>query len=312
MVVARKRKSYGDIWPIDEKAGALPEGWSGWPDGKKFALVLMHDVDTAKGHEKCLELAQVDEKMGFRSSFNFVPERYNVSSEVRRILVEKGFEVGVHGLKHDGKLFSSRKTFLEQAARINHYLKDWQSVGFVSPSMHRNLDWVHDLNVEYDASTFDTDPFEPQPDGIGAIFPFWVPATRNPLSEFGCSEAGTPARPAGGRNSKPETVLRNGFIELPYTLPQDFTLFVIMNEKKIDLWKQKLDWIVKNGGMALLITHPDYMSFNGKKPALAEYSVGYYEEFLEYIRSRYKDEYWNVLPKEIARFWADEIKGKDY
>ncbi|MFH1335031.1 MAG: hypothetical protein ABII96_00800, partial [Candidatus Zixiibacteriota bacterium] len=84
MVIRRKRKLYEHIWPIDEKAGALPEGWSGWPDGKKFALVLMHDVDTAEGHEKCLELAQVDEKMGFRSSFNFVPERYLVSSEVQR------------------------------------------------------------------------------------------------------------------------------------------------------------------------------------------------------------------------------------
>ncbi|MBS3917358.1 MAG: GNAT family N-acetyltransferase [Deltaproteobacteria bacterium] len=242
----------------------------------------MHDVDTAKGHEKCLELAQVDEKMGFRSSFNFVPERYNVSSEVRRILVEKGFEVGVHGLKHDGKLFSSRKTFLEQAARINHYLKDWKSVGFVSPSMHRNLDWIHDLNVEYDASTFDTDPFEPQPDGIRTIFPFVVNGN----------------------------LISKGYIELPYTLSQDHTLFVIMGEKGIDLWKQKLDWIVKNGGMALLITHPDYMSFNGKKLASDEYPAEYYKEFLEYIKKIYKDQYWNALPRDVACFWRERQSHK--
>ena len=31
------------------------------------------------------------------------------------------------------------------------------------------------LNIAYDASTFDTDPFEPQPDGVNTIFPFWVP-----------------------------------------------------------------------------------------------------------------------------------------
>lgn len=250
-----------------------PEGWSGWPDGKKFALVLMHDVDTEKGHEKCLDLAQIDERMGFRSSFNFVPERYLVSSEVRRILVEKGFEIGVHGLKHDGKLFSSRKTFLEQAARINHYLKDWKSVGFVSPSMHRNLDWIHDLNVEYDASTFDTDPFEPQPEGLRSIFPFCV-----------------------NGNS-----IKKGYVELPYTLPQDFTLFVLMREKGIDIWKQKLDWIVQHEGMALLITHPDYMSFNGKKTDLEEYPAEYYEEFLNYIKSRYKDMYFHALPKGMSQ-----------
>ena len=299
MVVQKKRKKYSHLWPIDEKAARPPEGWTEWPDGKKFALVLMHDVDTEKGHEKCLELAQLDEEMGFRSSFNFVPERYRVSPEVRRILVEKGFEVGVHGLKHDGKLFSSRKKFEEGAVRINRYLKDWQSVGFVSPSMHRNLDWIHDLNVEYDVSTFDTDPFEPQPDGVGTIFPFWVPAppnpelvTRNSEPELGCSEPGTRnSKPElgcsepGTRNSKPETVSKNGYIELPYTLPQDHTLFIIMGEKNIDIWKQKLDWIAENGGMALLIAHPDYMDFDGKKLALREYSARYYEEFLKYIKS---------------------------
>jgi hypothetical protein len=284
MVIQRKRKLYEDVWPIDEKAGRPPDGWRGWPDEKKFALVLMHDVDTEKGHEKCLDLAQIDERMGFRSSFNFVPERYHVSSEVRRILVEKGFEVGVHGLKHDGKLFSSRKTFLEQAARINHYLKDWRSVGFVSPSMHRNLDWIHDLNVEYDASTFDTDPFEPQPEGVSSIFPFWE------------------SRDHG----------QKGYIELPYTLSQDHTLFVVMGEKSIDIWKQKLDWIVINGGMAMLITHPDYMSFNGKRPASGEYPAVYYTEFLEYIKQTYKDQFWNALPKDLARFWRERqsCKGK--
>src|ERR1700746_3430317 len=41
--------------------------------------------------------------------------------------------------------------------------------------MFHKLDWLHDLDIEYDASTFDTDPFEPQPDGHGTIFPFWVP-----------------------------------------------------------------------------------------------------------------------------------------
>jgi hypothetical protein len=259
----------------------------------------MHDVDTEEGHEKCLELAHLDEKMGFRSSFNFVPERYQVSSEVRRILIQKGFEVGVHGLRHDGKLFSSRKTFLEQSARINHYLKDWKSVGFVSPSMHRNLDWVHDLNVEYDASTFDTDPFEPQPDGVGTIFPFWVPL--NPQHPTLNTEL------KDSRLNTQHLTLNTGYIELPYTLPQDHSLFVIMDEKNIDIWKKKLDWIAEQGGMALLITHPDYMNFGGDR-RVEEYPAEYYKEFLEYMREHYHAAYWNVLPKEIARFWVHKVK----
>jgi len=216
----------------------------------------------------------LEKQIGFCSSFNFVPERYNVLPEVRRMLTTNGFEVGVHGLNHDGKLYQSRKIFQERAYKINSYLRDWNAVGFRSPSSHHNLEWIHDLNIEYDASTFDTDPFEPQPDGMHTIFPFWV-----------C------------RNSAQE-----GYVELPYTLPQDFTLFILMREKNIDIWRQKLDWIAEKGGMALMITHPDYMNFDGNKLELEEFPVDYYSEFLNYIKTKYDGQYWHALPKEIASF----------
>jgi hypothetical protein len=58
--------------------------------------------------------------------------------------------------------------------------------------------------------------------------------------------------------------LPRGYVELPYTLPQDFTLFTVMREKDIDIWKKKLDWIVEKGGMALLITHPVCLVENGQ------------------------------------------------
>ena len=134
-VVQWKRKKYRDLWPIDKKAGSVPEGWMGWPEGKRFALVFHHDVDTRVGQEKCCRLADLEERMDFRSSFNFVPERYAVSATLRRGLLEKGFEIGVHGLKHDGTLFLSQEIFQKQAIRIKHYLKEWNSFGFVSPSM---------------------------------------------------------------------------------------------------------------------------------------------------------------------------------
>ena len=59
--------------------------------------------------------------------------------------------------------------------RINHYAREWGVAGFRSGFMLPNLDWLHELDVQYDASTFDTDPFEPQPNGGNTIFPFWVP-----------------------------------------------------------------------------------------------------------------------------------------
>lgn len=283
-IALRKRRLYSHIWPIDPDSGKLPDGWSGWSEKKRFAMVLTHDVDTEKGEEKCMELAKLEKAMGFRSSFNFVPEcRYNVSSDLRHYLVENGFEVAVHGLNHDGKLFWSRKIFNERAVRINHYLKEWKSVGFHSPSMHRNLEWTHDLNIEYDQSTFDTDPFEPQPEGVSTIFPFWVP--ENNTSQ-------------------------KGYVELPYTLPQDHNLFIILGEKNIKIWKDKLDWIAAKGGMALLNSHPDYMNFIAKKPFLEEYHAKYYSDFLEYVKNKYEGQYWHVLPMDMARFWSQNMMGK--
>lgn len=281
-VIKRKRLQYADTWPIDEFSKKSQDPFSTWPNNKKFALVLTHDVDTRRGQEKCPGLMHIEKGLGFRSSFNFVPERYRVDSGLRRQLDEAGFEVGVHGLNHDGKLYKSHQTFQERAPRINRYLKEWGAVGFRSPSMHHNLEWIHELNIEYDASTFDTDPFEPQSDGVGTIFPFWV--------------------------SKDDT--EDGYVELPYTLPQDFTLFILMKEKNIDIWKEKLDWVAEHGGMVLVNTHPDYMNFSGGKLGIEEYPADYYKELLEYIRDRYEGQYWHVLPREIARFWVDEVLKK--
>lgn len=270
---------YRDIWPIKEEAGIQPPGWQGWPDGKQFALVLTHDVEGNSGKKKCYKLAELEMQLGFRSTFNFVAEEYEQDEDLMRFLINNGFEVGLHGLVHRGNLFRSRAVFSRQLPRINKYLKDWKAVGFRAPSMYHNLERTHELDILYDSSTFDTDPFEPQSDGVATIFPLWV---YNKLNE-------------------------GGYVELPYTVPQDFTVFILMQEKDDRIWRKKLDWIVKSGGMALIVAHPDYMNFDNSKPAFDEYPADYYKDFLIYIKETYKDRYWHVLPKEMARFWAENF-----
>jgi len=287
----RKRGRVQDIWPILPGSERPPEGWCGWPEYKRFAIVLTHDVEGKAGLDNCRELAEREMKLGFRSSFNFVPEgEYDLSKELRDELVTRGFEVGVHDLHHDGKLYSSRRGFAEKANRINGYLRKWGAVGFRSGFMLHNLEWAHDLNVQYEASTFDTDPFEPQPDGAGTIFPFWVPRPSRPL------------------NSHP-SVVSHGYVELPYTLPQDSTVFLILAEHQPDIWLQKLDWVAKHGGMVLVNTHPDYMNMKqgGKMNGTWNYPVAFYERLLAHVSSRYAGEYWHALPKEMARFWRQAV-----
>ena len=268
-------------WPILAGSERPPPGWTGWPGGKQFAFVLSHDVESPVGLSQCRHLMELEKKHGHRSSFNFIPEgEYRVSPELIRELQQEGFEVGVHDLHHDGKLYSDRREFADKAVQINQYLKQWGAVGFRSGFMLRRLDWLHDLEAEYDASTFDTDPFEPQPDGVGTIFPFWVP------------------RPIYA-DSRPDAP---GYVEMPYTLPQDSTLFLLLREKTIEIWKRKLDWIAQHGGMAFLNVHSDYMQFTGVPNASPSYPVALYEEFLTYVRTKYGDHCWHALPREVAAF----------
>jgi len=72
-----------------------------------------------------------------------------------------------------------------------------------------------------------------------------------------------------------------------------------------------LDWIVENGGMALVITHPDYMNFNEKKNKIDEYPADYYEQFLTYVKEKHEGQYWHVLPKDVTSFCSNVKKGNN-
>jgi glycosyltransferase involved in cell wall biosynthesis len=287
----RKRRRVASAWPILSGSEVPPEGWPGWPEGKRFALVLTHDVEGTSGLDKVTRLMELESQLGFHSSFNLIPEGpYRVSREFREQIESDGFEVGVHDLYHDGKLFLTRSEFGRRAVQINRYLKDWGAAGFRSGFMLHNLDWVHELNLQYDASTFDTDPFEPQPQGRNTIFPFWVPRNLQPTA-LSYSTLRTP-----------HATLSDGYAELPYTLPQDSTIFLLLEERHPDIWFEKLDWIARHGGMALVNVHSDYMRFEGEAASRHTYPADFYRQFLEYARRKYKDSFWQPLPKNLAAF----------
>jgi len=265
-------------WPVNPAALTQPPNWQGWPDGKKFALLLTHDVETDEGMRKVRPLAQIEQQLGLKASFNFIPKgNYDVDRELRLWLAQSGFEVGVHDLHHDGKLYRTRSGFKKKAIDINRYLKEWGAVGFRSGFMLRNMDWLHDLNTLYDSSTFDTDPFEPQPDGCRTIFPFLV--------------------------HSPEENNGNGYVELPYTLPQDSTLFLLLREQEPEIWLRKLDTIHDHGGLALVNIHPDYIDFESSNPAQHLYPVAHVNDLFEHIITKYHGQFWNPLPRDLAEWY---------
>lgn len=271
------REKYKHRWPIYAPAAQGLASGAQWPDGKRFALLLTHDVEGPTGRDRCEQLLNIEKDLGFRSAFYFVPERYATQPQLRESITQQGFEVGVHGLNHDGKLYNNAACFRQRVPVINEYLKDWGVCGFSSPCAHHNLEWTPELDIRYAVTTYDTDPFEPQSGGIGTIFPFRV------------------------KNSQ----TGRGYIEIPYTLPQDFALYVLMREKTIDIWKRKLDWIAQCGGMVHLKTHPDYMSFESDAMGIEEYPIDYYADFLRYVQQTYSGQYWHTCPNELATFYFE-------
>ncbi len=237
-----------------------------WPEGKRFALVLTHDIESADGQKFVPKLVGFEEALGFHSSFNFVADRYRIDKGLMANLRQRGFEIGVHGLKHDGKLFNSRDLFINRAQQINKHLSSFGAVGFRSPLTLRQPEWMQALNIEYDLSFFDTDPFEPMPGGTMSIWPFFI----------------------------------GHFVELPYTLVQDYTLTSILSEASPRIWLEKVDFIQAYRGMALVNTHPDYLR--------NETALGIYHEFLQNIKER--QESWNALPHEVAAWWRVRAGGR--
>ncbi len=302
----RKRQRYQATWPIDPSSSLSPSDWSGWPDDKSFAFLLSHDVETQIGYDKIGPLVDLEESLGFRSVVNFIPEgQYRISDQLIKDLKARGFEVGVHGLHHDGKLYNSLVRFNLRSKKINKYLKDWGATGFRSPLMHHNLNWLHALNIAYDASTFDTDPFEPQPDGVKTIFPFWVP--KHP--EIGSQRPEVGEQKPEGRPQTSEHRTQessstlppslDGYVEIPYTLPQDSTLYLLLKEKTNKIWKEKTAWLSQNGGMAFMNVHPDYIDFN-ENGSPSTYPVSLYKEYLEHVKAAYGGQYWHATPGEVA------------
>lgn len=230
-----------------------------WPGANRFAFVLTHDIETLRGQAFVREVAALEERLGFRSSFNFVLDRYPLDLELMQDLRGRGFEVGCHGLKHDGKLFSSHRTFCSRSEILNAKMRNYDMVGFRSPLTHRNPAWMQALEIEYDSSFFDTDPFEPVPGGTMSIWPFFL-----------------------GR-----------FVELPYTLAQDHTLTAVLGETSPKIWMEKVDFIERYHGMALINTHPDYLRQRDCWKV--------YGQFLHSMKQR--SGFWHALPQEVAQWW---------
>ena len=165
----------------------------------------------------------------------------------------------VHGLCHDGYDLGSVEKIRERLPEMHAWAKRWHAVGFRSPSTHRRWEWMPMLGFDYDMSYSDTAPFEPQPGGCCSWFPFFI----------------------------------GSLVEIPITLPQDHTMFVVLDEADGTMWHDKSEVIRERGGMVHMLTHPDYLDEPARLDA--------YREFLQ----RHRDDAtaWKALPRDVSDWW---------
>jgi hypothetical protein len=245
-----------------------------WPDGRAWALVLTHDVETSIGVAAIDPVVELERELGLRSSWNFVPRRYEVADTRIGELSDAGFEVGVHGLLHDGRDIESLARVQERLPGMRAAAERWHAVGFRAPATQRAWRLMPMLGFDYDSSYPDTDPFEPQGGGCCTWLPFF----------------------------------NQQMVELPLTMAQDHTLFVILRQGDATAWIEKAEFLRAHGGLALIDTHPDYLIEEPIKSA--------YRSLLE--RFATDESAWKALPREVSAWWrrrADsriERAGEDW
>lgn len=229
-------------WPVDLSVELLFENLLGllmkfhgvdqipfiwfWPHGFPSCAIMTHDVEGLPGREYCSTLMDLDDAYGIKASFQFVPEgQYSVSESLLRSIRDRGFEINVHDLNHDGLLFSDRELFLQRVERINQYAAKFGALGFRSAVLYRNLDWLEALDFDYDMSVPGVGHLEGQRGGCCSVMPFFI----------------------------------GKILELPLTTTQDYSLFHILSQYSTELWERQIALITQKNGLISFIVHPDYL-----------------------------------------------------
>jgi hypothetical protein len=241
---------------------SLPFVWF-WPHGASSCTIMTHDVEHLSGRNFCSRLMDLDDAVGIKSSFQIVPEgRYPVPEMLLDEIRRRGFEINVHDLNHSGQLFASREDFSRSVHRINAYGRKFGATGFRSGALYRNQAWFDSLDFSYDMSVPSVAHLDPQRGGCCTTTPFFI-----------------------GR-----------ILELPVTTTQDYTLFHVLNDYSIGLWKRQVGAITEQHGLASFIVHPDYL--------VTKRAQATYRALLDHLAQMREDgQTWIALPREVDRWW---------
>lgn len=205
-----------------------------WPEAQSSCAIMTHDVETATGLAFTSQLMDINDSFSIKSSFQLIPDaRYSVTPKILASIKERGFEVNVHDLKHDGHLYDSHDKFKQAALKINSFIDQFESRGFRSGALYRNQEWYSEFRFSYDMSVPNVAHLDPQHGGCCTVMPYFV----------------------------------GDILEIPVTMTQDHTLFNVLETYSLDLWQEQMAAIMKQHGLISFIVHPDYIQTTKSRDA---------------------------------------------
>lgn len=247
----------------------LPFIWF-WPEGAPSCLFITHDVETSAGRDFTFSLMDLDDAYGFKAAYQVIPEkRYQVPDEYVARIRSRGCEFNIHDLNHDGRLYAERSEFARRAAGINSYLRKYGSRGFRAGAMYRRQDWYDVFEFAYDMSVPNVAHLEPLRGGCCTVMPYFI----------------------------------GKILELPLTTAQDYSVFHILNDYSLGLWKEQIKLVRERNGLLSFLSHPDYL--------IDDRSRKIYESLLSYLKEIVSvNKIWRALPAEVDRWWRARSQMK--
>ena len=237
-------------------------------DGKKYACIITHDIDTRKGLRRAGVIKKLEEKYDVPSAWYIPSKHYKLNLETIKYLANHG-EMGAHGTKHDGILAQLPKERLverlHEAKQTLEKIVNCPVSGFRAPLLQHSLKIIKALReagYKYDASIPTWEPKHPctmRAHGIGTTYPINI----------------------------------EGVIEIPLTLPQDHQMLYALgmtSKQTVKAWIKLKEEIRDILGVFTILVHPDY------KLADSE-NLKFYEELLSDLTT--DSHTWITLPRYI-------------
>jgi hypothetical protein len=174
----------------------------------------------------------------------------------------RGHDINIQDLNHDGRLFSNRTKFEVRVKRINQYGHEFGAQGFRSAILYRKPAWFDQLDFQYDMSLPNVGHLDAQRGGCCTVFPYFI-----------------------GR-----------LLEIPVTATQDYSLFHILRDYRLDLWKTQAAGVAARNGLLSFIAHPDYL--------LDSRARNTYHGLLEFLsQCRSERGMWIATANQVNKWW---------